>query len=167
MWREFPSRMDRTSTRYRPLFVRGDPTSEADDDADIGCMPVMNDALIVAWTKQQATTDRWAAVNMPELTTSSARIAVSDDGRILAAYERGAGHALSAKGGAVYVYCLEGSVPRTCGDPSLQPWSFLLDIVDEDVDFLRVTREGTGHDGRRIYRIGVESIGDVIEWTFS
>lgn len=167
IWRELPSRMDRRSKRYRPLFLRADGASE---DGDVGYMPITDDAQIVAWTKQQANDDRWAPANMPDLTTSLAKIAVSDDGRILAAYERGAGHALSSRGGAVYVYGLEGcnsALPGAYDDASILPWSFLLDVVDEDVDFLHVTHEGTGHDGRRIYRVGMESTRDIVEWTFS
>lgn len=101
----------------------------------------------------QSARARWNSVNLPPTTAEHPHLAVSDDSKLLVVFEPGAGHLYPfASGGALYVYCLECGGPAysrdCCGWGKLggaygqvwdvfQPWSFLLDIVDCDVEGLR------------------------------
>ncbi|KAL1962705.1 hypothetical protein VTN77DRAFT_9249 [Rasamsonia byssochlamydoides] len=175
IWRQLPSRKDRTSDRWSHLFR----CSSTSDDSDA-----------TAEQTRQMAHDRWAAVNMPALTTKHSLLAVSDDGRLLVVYERGAGHSAFSRGGAIYVFSLEcckqnlspkpdlqssrvedtnphsadtDSVDDAVSPRQIQPWSFLLDTVDEDIDVLRVVREGSS----KTYKITAENLYDVMEWELS
>lgn len=83
-------------------------------------------------------------------------------------YEPGAGHSFGyLGGGAVYVYNMDppflGLDGGGDGKVKVQPWSFLVDIVDVDVEALGVVRQ-TDRIGS--YKItGTARRGqEVIEW---
>jgi hypothetical protein len=145
--------------------------------------------MVVARNRQVAK-DRWNPVNMPYVTSTHPMAAISADGKLLVVFEPGAGHSYSfSSGGALYVYSMQWCdpefTPQQCtekgsGDkrllplqqpfsingvsPSIQPWSFLLDIINVDIDRLHVEereqREGTG----KVYLVRAETAHEVMEW---
>ncbi|KAL1982029.1 hypothetical protein VTN96DRAFT_1799 [Rasamsonia emersonii] len=188
IWRQLPSRRDRQSDRWSHHF-RGCSTSSSDDDG--------NEEVVVVEQNRQMARERWAAINMPALTSKHYHLAVSNDGRLLVVYERDAGHSSAqSRRGALYVFSLGCCKPNNPhfsmpwesraedANPNphtesvvdndndavsplqIQPWSFLLDIVDEDIDVLRVehvergSRTGTTYK----YKITAENVHSITEW---
>ncbi|KAJ9201259.1 hypothetical protein DTO164E3_3566 [Paecilomyces variotii] len=178
IWRQLPSRTDRISDRWAKFF---EPIPQ-----EKKLSLAVSDAMVVARNRQVAK-DRWNPVNMPYVTSTHPMAAISDDGKILVVFEPGAGHSYSfSNGGALYVYSMQWCDPEfrprqcTSGDkrsspqqqpfsidgvsPSIQPWSFLLDIINVDIDRLRVEereqREGAG----KVYLVRAETAHEVMEW---
>lgn len=113
----------------------------------------------------RASLSRWDPVHLPAASTQNPVIHVSDDNRVLVVYEPGAGHSFGyLGGGAVYVYSMHpasGSELDGDGGVRVRPWSFLLDIVDVDVETLSVVRREEG-----TYRVTGTAMGgqEVTEW---
>lgn len=186
VWRQLPSRRDRLSDRWRYLFRRCNTSDDNDDN------------IVMVEPNRQMARERWAAVNMPTLTSKHYLLAISNDGRLLVVYERGGEHTTLSRRGALYVFSLGGCKPNNPSskmeelhgntnpntdsvddndndndnDPvpphQIQPWPFLLDIVDEDIDVLRVEhhhhqqqqheRNGT------TYKITAQNLYGITEW---
>lgn len=191
VWRQLPSRKDRTSDSWNNLF------ENPPEEPAVGLST--SDAAVVARNREMAK-ERWNPVNTPNVTTMHQLLALSDDGKLLVIYEPGAGHSYSfSNGGALYVYSLELGSPvfkQEAGmennaqaneqsqqaqqqeqqpfsasgvSPSIQPWSFLLDIVNVDIESLRVVRkdQSSGNspsDARKVYKIRAETAHEVMEW---
>lgn len=128
-----------------------------------------------------ASQSRFVPLHLPPLTAQNPLITVSDDARLLAVYEAGAGHSCRyLSGGAVFVYCLDGPVDDgvdadacmhgadggdgvnggsgDAGAGGVLPWSYLVDIVDVDVEGVRIV----GADGE--YTVVALAGQQVIQW---
>ncbi|OJJ49758.1 hypothetical protein ASPZODRAFT_128282 [Penicilliopsis zonata CBS 506.65] len=107
---------------------------------------------------------RWHKIHLPCPRALTPLIAVSEDVKLFVVFEPGAGHAYSfATGGAFYVYSLE-SCPHSSSALHdnlcrIQPWSFLLDIVDVDVEEVQVFKDPSG--GYTVTAMGKQ---DVLQW---
>ncbi|KAI9924810.1 hypothetical protein ASPWEDRAFT_508022 [Aspergillus wentii DTO 134E9] len=131
--------------------------------------------------------DRWDHTNLPAATVSCPVMAASDDQKLMVVYEAGAGHSYRfSMGGALYVYSLERYTPVWCGGEetisasaltddkstdSLQSWSYLLDIIDVDVDSLRVQKTSSLESSRQggngylnSYTVTAVTEKQVLEW---
>ena len=139
-------------------------------------------------TLSLASQSRWNPIHLPTTTTQNPLLAISPDEKLLLVYEPGAGHSYYCmRGGAVYVYCLETFAPvsfsfssssSTGGETSfqakdatvmVQPWSYLLDIVDVDVEKLEVAKiRSRGRGGIRagddLYTVTALGGGQVMKW---
>lgn len=191
IWRQLTSRKDRISDSWSGLF------ESAPEEPAISLS--MSDAAVVARNREMAK-DRWNPVNMPNVTTAHPLLAISDDGKLLVVYEPGAGHSYTfSNGGALYVYSLDFGSPEFKHEanrpakeqpsqrqqqqqqqqpfsasgvsPSVQPWSFLLDIVNVDIENLRVVRKdgessssNLPSETRTVYTIRAETAHDIMEW---
>ena len=126
------------------------------------------DKEITAQNLHRASLSRWDPIHLPVTSTQNPVLRTSEDNRILVVYEPGAGHSFGyLGGGAVYVYNMDppflGLDGGGDGKVKVQPWSFLVDIVDVDVEALGVVRQ-TDRIGS--YKItGTARRGqEVIEW---
>ncbi|EAW07708.1 F-box protein [Aspergillus clavatus NRRL 1] len=140
------------------------------------------DKLLAATTPESTFTQhirslshqRWDVANLPAATAAAPVLAVADDGALFAVYEPGAGHSYRGSGGAVYVYSLAGvgGGPTEGEREEIPAWSFLLDIVDVEVEGIRVTREPEreseksewGGGRRASYMITAIAGGKLLEW---
>lgn len=125
---------------------------------------------------------RFTPLHLPPVTAQNPLITVSDDARLLAVYEAGAGHSCRyLSGGAVFVYCLDGRADDgvdgdadagmhgegggdgangrgDAGAGGVTPWSYLVDIVDADIEGVRIV----GADGS--YTVVALAGQQVIQW---
>ena len=123
------------------------------------------DACVVAHNLKQARERRWDPVNLPCGTSAIPVLGVSNDSKLLVVFEAGAGHSYcSSSGGALYVYSLESCAsmpgPFRHLEGVIQSWSFLLDIVDVDIERIRVNH----HSGGNGYTVMASSGREVIQW---
>ncbi|EYE95374.1 F-box protein [Aspergillus ruber CBS 135680] len=149
------------------------PTSKARNTSDpinISLMDqTLNDKAVVTQNLLTATTDRWDSVHLPAVTARNPLISVSDDGQLLVVYEQGGGHSFRyMAGGGLYVFSLDDSITRTGGSGEakmVQPWPYLLDIVDVDVDGLKVAKSETGN-GTNGYTVTATALNGqwVVKW---
>lgn len=108
----------------------------------------------------RASLSRWDPVHLPSANAQSPLLCTSEDNRILAVYEPGAGHSYRyLGGGAIYVYCLD-RVDE--GIPDVHAWSFLVDITNVDIETLVVRRQNRG------FRVVARSVGGLeeMQWSF-
>lgn len=131
-------------------------------------------------TLSLAAQSRWNLIHLPTVTTQNPLLTIPSNDKLLLVYEPGAGHSYwCMKGGAVYVYCLETFAPisfslsSTAGETSfqakdavmVQPWSYLLNVVDVDVEKLEVTRSRGGISaGDDLYTVTALGGGKVFRW---
>lgn len=126
----------------------------------------LNDKAIVTQNLQTASANRWHSIHLPAVTARNPLISVSDDGRLLVVYEQGAGHSFRyMAGGALYVFNLDGvrSTGVGCEEGKMvQPWSYLLDIMDVDVDSIKVRSGGYAN----VYTVTATALNGqrVLEW---
>lgn len=107
-----------------------------------------------------ASLSRWDPVHLPSANVQSPLLCTSEDNRILAVYEPGAGHSYRyLGGGSVYVYCLD-RVDE--GIPDVNAWSFLVDITNVDIETLGVRSLNRG------FKVVAGSVGGLeeMQWTF-
>lgn len=128
----------------------------------------LNDKAVVTQNLLAAHSNRWDSIHLPAVTARNPLITVSDDGRLLVVYEQGAGHSFRyMAGGGLYVFSLDVSITGAggSGEKTVQPWSYLLDIVDVDVEGLKVAKSEIG-DGTNGYTVTAMALNGqrVMKW---
>lgn len=179
--RLFPTRLPQSDNDNNSTLVNGGSTPYQPNWNRQSMPLAAKDASVVSHNLELAK-DRWDPINLPSATTPVPVLSVSDDGKLLVVYESGAGHSYKfASGGALYVYSLENWTPvqyehsqqqrqqqsskdALNGSSTIQPWSFLLDITNVDVDHLRVTRDAAEKCQRDPFT-GVARVGYTITAT--
>lgn len=148
------------------------PTSKAtttSDPTNISLIDqTLNDKAVVTQNLNTAHSNRWDTIHLPAVTARNPLTSVSDDGRLLVVYEQGAGHSFRyMAGGGLYVFSLDASITGTGGgaEKMVQPWSYLLDIVDVDVEGLKVVKAETGN-GTNGYTVTATALNGqrVMKW---
>ncbi|BCR86237.1 F-box protein [Aspergillus chevalieri] len=108
----------------------------------------LNDKAVVAQNLHAAHSNRWDTIHLPAVTARNPLISVSDDGRLLVVYEQGTGHSFRyMAGGGLYIFSLDASITGAVGneEKTVQPWSYLLDIVDVDVERVKIAKSEAGN----------------------
>lgn len=150
------------------------PTSKATNASDPTNISLidqtLNDRAVVTQNLRAAHSNRWDSIHLPAVTVGNPLISVSDDGRLLVVYEQGAGHSFRyMAGGGLYVYSLDDSTAGTGSEEkaTVQPWPYLLDIVDVDVESIKAVKSETGN-GMNEYIVTATALNGqrVMEWRF-
>ncbi|KAI9738651.1 MAG: hypothetical protein M1834_008156 [Cirrosporium novae-zelandiae] len=140
-------------------------------------LPWVDPANLIATAAEKLTISipRWDPCNMPQVTTSKPILATADDGELMAVFEPGAAKQYSfCNGGAIYLYRLSGAMAHPYhsekqtaqpeGAPSrVQPWSFLLDTISEEILSLKMQRSSEP-GASKTYMLEAETSKRRIRW---
>lgn len=161
-----PSKTNYLTPSSHPTTSKATNTS---DPTNISLIDqTLNDKAVVTQNLNTASTNRWDTIHLPAVTAKNPLISISNDGQLLVVYEQGAGHSFRyMAGGGLYVFSLDASTTGTggSGEKTVQPWSYLLDIVDVDVEGLKVAKSETGY-GTNGYTVTATALNGqrVMEW---